>query len=57
MTRIFTKPTLLQRLGKTSQELRHEDQQRRLRNCFIALGVFMTIAPSVALFMLVLAGA
>ena len=44
MNRIFTKPTLLQRLGKTSQELSYEAQQRKVRNCFIALGVLFVAA-------------
>lgn len=56
MNRIFTKPTLLQRLGKTSQELTYEAEERRLRNCFIAICVFVFIAPSVALFLLEWAG-
>lgn len=56
MNRIFTKPTLLQRLGKTTQELSHEASQRKVRNCFIAIGVLVVIAPSVALFLLAWAG-
>lgn len=46
MNRIFTKPTLLQRLGKTTQELSHEASQRKVRNCFIALAVLFAAAEA-----------